>query len=182
MAHVRRPAPSWLLALACCSVAALSGRGAGAGLDESDVVGTLSQIEKLAKLQDEGLGDMDEFMDSFELGQRATDDVKCDLCKHLMIDLHTAVSKLREGAAAAAAEDREQLRDVGIIERTEQNVLALCDQSAPRFLGLYRIHDCEDTREEEEEEEEEESAEKEAFCRPELLQQSGGAFVLTTAF
>eukprot|EP01043_Picozoa_sp_COSAG02_P038847 COSAG02_NODE_3026_length_7517_cov_4.200593_6_plen_86_part_00 len=51
--------------------------------------------EKLAKLKGDGLNDMDDFMDSFGEGQLATDDVKCDLCKHLMFDLDAGVSKLR---------------------------------------------------------------------------------------
>lgn len=69
---------------------------ASATLDDDDA-SLLSVTEKLTRLQEEGLGDMDEFMDSFGHGQVATDDVKCDLCKHLLLDLNAGVSNLRTG-------------------------------------------------------------------------------------
>lgn len=66
--------------------------------------------EKLAKLKGEGLNDMDEFMDSFGQGQLATDDVKCDLCKHLMFDLDASASKLRtEGMPEVCAHARSRI-------------------------------------------------------------------------
>lgn len=40
------------------------------------MVDALADTEKLAKLHEQGLGDMDDFMASFEIGQQATD-VKC---------------------------------------------------------------------------------------------------------
>ena len=69
----------------------------------------------MAKLKGEGLNDMDDFMDSFGQGQLVTDDVKCDLCKHLMFDLDAGVSKLRaegvpEVCAHAASESRRLAR------------------------------------------------------------------------
>ena len=207
-----------LLAVGCLLAAATTTGGgltaAADPLDESGVVHALADIDKLAKLQEEGLGDMDEFMGSFAVGQQATDEVKCgatplppspplchllarrvmirqrcaslrqqqrqtscgcrprhsraavtslltDLCRHLLIDLHTAVSKLRQPAEPGADED---LRDVGIAQRTEQHVLTLCEQQTPRFLGLYKIHDCTT-----------DADRNHKLCAPELLHPAGRA-------
>lgn len=80
-----------VLLISCDSAAASQ-------LDEEATV--LTDKEKLAKLHGEGLDDVDDFMDSFGRGQLATDDVKCDLCKHLLFDLNAGVSNLRADGVA----------------------------------------------------------------------------------
>lgn len=96
--------------LISCTIGVFSDVSAGPAA--SQPTSTLTDKEKLGKLQGEGLHDVDEFMDSFGQGQDAADDIKCDLCRHLMFDLHAGVSNLRaEGevrkARSTAAEANE---------------------------------------------------------------------------
>ena len=94
-----------LVFLVSCNVAPFGGVIAGPAAsqlddDEATRVTVLSDKEKLAKLHGEGLNDVEDFMDSFGQGQLATDDVKCDLCKHLLFDLNAGVSNLRADGVA----------------------------------------------------------------------------------
>ena len=72
-----------LLAACCVLLTAVmtSGRGLTPAADplaeSGGRKGAMADVEKLARLQQEGLNNMDDFMGSFELGQQATDDVKC---------------------------------------------------------------------------------------------------------
>ena len=106
----------------------------------------LGDPAKLARLKSEGLGDVSEFMGSFESGQQVADAVRCEMCTFFTTDLIDSALTTMKTNYPGPDDTVPAFGKGSIADEVETSIKALCDLgdegAINRFLGLYDIRNC----------------------------------------